>query len=169
MTRIKHWLMVLALPLFLAVVLIAGRATAAFAVPAYHFNANDTGTFMNGWSGGPAVDSYDASTVNDDFTLNLLGTYIQLTFEPGGSGTYVGDCIGDYGNSQSSARVGLTNCDYGTPWGANLVESQCYVNGLQGSEFKDVHWGGYLGPSGYGNGSAYYLNKPTPTCFVVAG
>lgn len=62
-----------------------------------------------------------------------------------------------------TARAGLV-----TGWGADFVASVCGSGSSAGLEFLNVHWGGYLGLQSTSNGSAFYLNRPTPWCFKVS-
>lgn len=126
---------------------------------------------LNAWNGGPYVNVYTPGVQND-----LFG---QVTDSDGYSAlSFVGDdykdpydytCVSDYGNSPTDARAGLTgNCVQGqVAWGANFTTQTCNAGSLgQGMAYKNVHWGGYLGPASESNGAAFYLNTPTPYCFV---
>jgi len=160
--------MFLALPSILAVGLITGGASPASARIGFanQWDAQFSGHYPNAWGGGPQVNSYAGNTPNNDFANTIAGGGFFWLEQAGNVITLGDQCIGDYGNSQTSARAGLNNCDGAVPWGTNFTEISCSVGGHFGFEFKNSHWNGYLGPSGSANGSAYYLNKPVPTCFV---
>jgi hypothetical protein len=124
---------------------------------------------LNAWNGGPWVNvSTNADTQNNDFTIiyNSAG-YAEL--EDTGGNNYSGECIGDAYNESGEADTSLDPCGntgVAQGWGTNfnLVTTGC----LQGYvAFKNVHWGGYLGPpAGWVNGSHFYLNKPGEYCFA---
>jgi hypothetical protein len=172
MTRFARWIKFLALPFILAMDLTAGGASAASAASAgtgAQWDANNTGNYANAWgglSGSRQINTYRGQTANNDFedVLDPGSGYINLEF----SGVLVigGACIADFGNSSTSARAGLYDCSNGTPWGANFRETSCTAGGHFGEEFYDVHWKGWLGPSGSSNGDAWYLNKPAPYCLA---
>jgi hypothetical protein len=171
MSRLARWAKVLALPSILAIGLIASNTTAAFAISGYQWDANETGVYANAWGGDSAtqVNTYTGQTDNNFFTSHpWRGTsYFSLVFT---GGTTSDLCIADFGNSSTDARAGLITCSFGSiPWGAYLQEVPCSVNGISGYEFYDVHWNGWLGPSGSSDGAAWYLNKPTPWCLVEEG
>jgi hypothetical protein len=167
MSRLARWAKVLALPSILAIGLIASNATAAFAGTGYQWDVNYTGVYANAWGGdyGTQVNTYTSTVANNDFTSHSWrGTpYFSLVFT---GGTTSDLCIADFGDSSTDARAGLYNCTNGVPWGAYLQEVHCTAAGQPGYEFYDVHWGGYLGPSGSSDGAAWYLNKPTPWCLT---
>jgi hypothetical protein len=126
------------------------------------------GFCLNAWSGGPYVNEYQYEqngVANSEFTIVQHGNGtvgIQFT---GDTYPYENDCISDYGNNQFDARAGLNgNCANGQiAWGANFYLQSC-PGGLQ---FENVHWkNGYLSPSDRGNGTPFYLNSPTPACFI---
>jgi hypothetical protein len=126
---------------------------------------------LNAWGGGPYVNVYTGSrsVANDQFTVVSTGRYVGLQFLGGGGFNL--DCIGDLNDSSTDARAGLySDCAEagGVAWGANFTEStaSCGANEIA---FKNVHWGGWLGPAGLANGDAFYLNKPTAYCFYVYG
>lgn len=131
--------------------------------------SNGTYTYLitcaNAWSGGPAVDSYDASSLNNDFTLIEAPGTSNWALEDTDGGAYSGYCLGDYGNSSSDARAGLVACpnvNTGSTggWGSNFHLYSCEgSNGYSGYYFYNNHWGEYLSPSGsWDNGDAMYLN-----------
>ncbi len=164
MTRTTHWLKILALP-FVALACIVGGATAAHAGSGAQWNANNASNYPNAWGGENAtqINTYTAQTANNDF-INAIGSG-GWVLESGVTQFYY--CIADYGGSSGDARAGLVFCGGGTPWGAYFKEYSCTIGGHSGTEFYNVHWRGYLGPSGSSNGDAYYLNKPSPYCFVA--
>jgi hypothetical protein len=152
-----------------AVLLALGLGTVLMANPASagnHTRAGNSTQYcygsqcLNAWGGGPAVNTYTPNVANNDFrAINDSDNMVALQFQGNGG------CIGDYGNSSTNARAGLSgNCAGGpVPWGGNLDAFTC----PGGVEFYDVHWNGWLGPAtSPGNGVAFYLNKPTPYCFA---
>jgi hypothetical protein len=119
---------------------------------------------LDAWNGGPAVNVYSsnggANTLFSDIT-NSNPSYANFEFEGNG------ECIGDYGNSPSDARAGLVGgCGTsGIGWGGNFGTQFCANN--TGIEMYNVHNQGWLGPqNSNGNGTAFYLNKPNPYCFI---
>jgi hypothetical protein len=125
---------------------------------------------LNAWGGGPNInveESSDPNIQNNRFeVLPDSGKYYQIQFVGGGGSLYNGDCIGDLGNNQADAVAGLVPChDHSgnAGWGTLFtVSHSCGTN-----VFRNSHWSGWLGPvDGYVNGSHFYLNKPSPVCFV---
>jgi hypothetical protein len=128
-----------------------------------------TGTYcLNAWSGGPYVNAYQVGAANNDFIAfpNPDTGYENIEFT--GSSSYSDECVSDYGNSSTDARVGLTGyCESDSiAWGANFELDSC---GDGGSAFYNVHWGGWLGPASLSSGAGFYLNKPSEYCFTVFG
>jgi hypothetical protein len=112
------------------------------------------------------------NVVNNDFEAfqNTSG-YENIVFT-GGPSNYTGQCVSDYGNSSSDARAGLDGqCQSGQiAWGANFQLKACTMaNGDEGWAFKNVHWGGWLTPNSNSDGSPFYLNSATETCYQVYG
>jgi hypothetical protein len=125
-----------------------------------------SGYYLNDWNGGGYVNQYSGYSDNDLFTdvFHTSGTGMVFT----GGGGNNGDCIGDYGSSKTDARAGIVYPCPGSSnpaWGSNLDELSC-DNGT-GLAFYDYHWGGYIAPSGAGNGDAFYLNG-AETCFIFS-
>jgi hypothetical protein len=123
---------------------------------------------INAWNGGPYIDVYGPNVANNVFSLVQNGNYWDLQFTNTASGSY-GECIGDYGNSSTNARAALDSDDCAAgqiAWGANFTTPTA---GCPPGEFalRNVHWGGYLGPStsGLGNGDAFYLNNADEFCY----
>lgn len=129
-----------------------------------------SGEFLNAHGGGPAVDEYDISTVNDDFAVKASpsgGSYVNLEYV--NSGAYNGRCIGDSGNAPAMANTGFVNCTSGNlGWSANFtqVTDGCPIGQVA---FKNTHWtNGWLAPGKpLANGTPFYLNDPKQTCFTV--
>lgn len=124
---------------------------------------------LNAWNGGPQVNvSTNANTRNNDFALIVNSSgYNELQFV--GGGNYSGYCIGDLNNQSGQASAGLVPCGNDgvnqAGWGTSLQGTQngCFAGQ---AAFKDVHWKGWIGPpSGWSNGSHFYLNKPGFFCF----
>jgi hypothetical protein len=146
---------------------LALTAPAASAGGGAKWDYEDTGSYPNAWGGGPAVDVYNGTAGNDDFALvGCGGTCVHLEF--GNGGAYQGYCISDYANESGSPRAWLNYCGGSAPWGSNLSESYCSVNGKTGLQFYDAHWQKFLAPGGGNNGQAYYLNQAA-ACFVIEG
>jgi hypothetical protein len=128
-----------------------------------------TGTWcLNAWSGGPYVNTYQIGAANNSFFAfyNSDTGYENIEFT--GNGSYSFECVSDYGNSSTDARVGLSgDCQEDSiAWGANFDEDSC---GDGGEAFYNVHWGGWLGPESLSKGVGFYLNKPSEYCFTVFG
>lgn len=147
---------------FVAMMAIFGSGNAAYAASGFKYYGS---TYINAWNGGPDIDAYHAVTSNDYFTLiNGSGpSYTALESTSGGSHT--GQCIADWGNQSGNARAGLYPCGDGAPWGTNLITKVCSTNSSKVS-FYDVHWQGYLAPSGLSDGSAFFLNHSGEWCYT---
>jgi hypothetical protein len=130
---------------------------------------------LNAWGGGPYVNVYTGGDENGDTHQHFMvidengnqnGT-AEIMFT--GSGSWFGQCIGDYNNNSGLADTGLTGCgfpgDGGAGWGTQMTwgTSGC-PSGT--AWFHDNHWNGYLAP-GNGNGSHWYLNDQTKTCLAI--
>lgn len=123
--------------------------------------------FLNAWSEGPYVNVYTSDALNDDFQLSSISGNTVMVFSPNDGSLYDGACISDYNNNSGSARAGLVACGSGgIPWGAIFSTVTCNDNGSPGYAFYDDHWKGWLGPAGNSNGSAFYLNQATASCFA---
>jgi hypothetical protein len=124
------------------------------------------GYCLNAYNEGPYVNAYHTNVVNNDFLAFANGSYENIEYT--GPGPYQNECISDYGNNSSDARAGLSGfCASGQiSWGANFVVEGCGNNTYA---FKDVRWGGYLTPNAHSNGSPFYLNSTTKTCYQVDG
>jgi hypothetical protein len=114
---------------------------------------------LNSWDGGPWVKAYTAGpdgTDNNYFEVNLLSNG-DLTIQDIAQNAWKGKCIGDAYNNSGRADTSLNPC--ATGWGTNFaLVAGCPDNTIG---FYDLHWKGYLGPpSGWVNGSVFYLNKP---------
>ena len=149
-----------------------GSGGAAYAQSGYNQYCDSGGYCLNGWGGGPYVNAYTMNVVNNDFEAfqNSSG-YENIVFT-GGPSNYTGQCVSDYGNSSSDARAGLDGqCQSGQiAWGANFQLKACTMaNGDEGWAFKNVHWGGWLTPTSNSDGSPFYLNSATETCYQVYG
>jgi len=123
---------------------------------------------LNAWSGGPYVNTYQVGAANNDFIAfyNPDTGYENIEFT--GNSSYSDECVSDYGNSSTDARVGLTGyCQADSiAWGANFDLDSC---GDGGDAFYNVHWGGWLGPASLSKGEGFYLNKPSENCLTVFG
>jgi hypothetical protein len=127
---------------------------------------------LNSWGGGPWVNvSTNDNTQNNDFTIvNEPNGNIELK-DTGGNG-WSGHCIGDAYNESGKADTSLDACGTngnGAGWGTQFE----YISGGSCGEgevsFYNVHWHDYLGPpSGWVNGSHFYLNKPGQICFLYS-
>jgi hypothetical protein len=143
--------------------LTASPAHAQYAPYYYSYG----GAYINAWNGGPLIKVYDGVTNNDGWQP-IINTYdgdYQFVFE--GGGKYQGWCIGDYGNSPSNASAGLVGgCGTNGPgWGSLFHEMDCGDNYVA---FYNIHWGGYLDPSGTGNGDQFYLNNSFEDCYYTS-
>lgn len=126
------------------------------------------GYCLNAWNGGPYVNAYTSGVANNNF-LAFYNSYTgYYNIEYTGNGPYSDECVSDYGNSSGDARAGLTGyCQADQiAWGANFQRYSC---GDGEYAFKNVHWGGWLGPQSSSDGAGFYLNKPTQWCFTVLG
>ncbi|HSW79275.1 MAG TPA: hypothetical protein VLG47_00690 [Candidatus Saccharimonadales bacterium] len=121
---------------------------------------NPTGNIcLNAWNSGPWVNVYTnmGATPNDKFSINNLNngnTYLEFV----GGGAWNGQCIGDSHNNQNEYFTSLDPCptnSYSGGWGTNFKEEVCGEG--DSFAFKNVHWGGYLQPSGSTNGSNFQL------------
>lgn len=147
----------------------SGSGQAAYAQGTQNQYCNG-GYCLNGWNGGPEVNAYTVNHVNNNFSVfrdpGTAYDFIEYT----GDGNYKDQCIGDYGDSSSDARAGLSGfCSSGQiAWGAIFKLKAC-GNGDSGWAFKNVHWGGWLTPNSHSDGSPFYLNSATETCYQVSG
>jgi hypothetical protein len=144
-----------------------GSGQAAFAVGPVAQYCDGGGYCLNAWNEGPQVNAYTETHVNNNFSAFANHDGYE-TIEYLGPGPYVHECISDYGNSSGDARAGLNQyCDSGQiAWGANFTVEGC---GNSTYAFKNVHWGGYLTPNSNSDGSPFYLNSRTRTCYSVLG
>lgn len=121
---------------------------------------------LNAWNGGPWVNDYtggNPAAVGNNYFNDLCITGHPCPIQFTGGGAWNGYCIGDAYNDPGHADASLDPC--GSGWGTNFNEISC--GGGIGVEFYNLHWKGYLGPpDGAVNGSHWYLNKPTPYCFL---
>jgi hypothetical protein len=137
----------------------------------YNMYATPPQACLNAWSGGPGVDVYTSTgAVNNDFTLVPAGSSYALEDTDGGA--YNGKCIGDANNNSGLAYTGLDTCPNpntgGGGWGTNFTVYYCTgEDGNAGYEFYDNHWQGYLGPTGFTNGDAFYMNNSYDYCFSI--
>lgn len=149
---------------------------------------NTDGYCTNAWSGGPFVKSFSYSARNNDF--DWVGNYsacnggITTSTCPGhgipagygigaikftGSGSWVGQCIGDAYNDSGHADSSLDPCPGGGNgnggWGTNFVYL-AYPGNTCGSGYAllyNIRWNGYLRiPDN--NGSTIYLNNSVGSC-----
>jgi hypothetical protein len=135
---------------------------------------NNDNVCPNAWGGGPFVNAYtqgvELSDSHSEFDLmyNDATGYYELVYM--GSGSWAGRCIGDAYNDSGLAYVSLDSCGTASGnqgWGTNL---DIGTSGCPSGEawFYDYRWNGYLGPiDNPGNGSHFYLNKPSPYCFQL--
>lgn len=123
---------------------------------------------LNAWNGGPLVKVFSGGAANNYFEpyQNPNNGYYEILFL--NQTPYGHDCVGDYNNNANDAKAALySDCTAGRiAWGANFTEdtSNC---GAGTMAFRNVHWGGWLGPAGLNNGDQFYLNKPSRYCFKV--
>lgn len=171
---LKRALKILA-PALLTMGLIAGGATAAHASTGqgnqWRAVSAENSPYMNAWGGiGGYVNDYDSQSVNNDFTWDAGPSTGQLVFTPGNCSTSSNcEVIADYGNNQNDAHAGTYTNANGAPWGTYLVSYGCTVNGNDGYKFYDVHWKGWVAPSGNGsNGTNIFLNSASAWCWVSA-
>jgi hypothetical protein len=150
-----------------------GSEQAAFAVgPAAQY-CDGGGYCMNAWNEGPYIEAYTENHVNNNFSAFANPDGYE-TIEYLGPGPDNQECIGDYGNSESDARAGLYGfCNSGQiAWGANFYLISCGENnnGITTWAFENVHWpDGYLTPNSNSDGSPFYLNSATRTCYQILG
>jgi hypothetical protein len=145
--------------------IVSGQA--AYAVGPVAQYCDSGGYCMNAWNEGPYVNAYTETHVNNNFSAFANPDGYE-TIEYLGPGPHQHQCISDYGNSSTDARAGLSGyCDSGQiSWGANFTVQGCGNNTYA---FKNLHWGGYLTPNSNSNGSPFYLNSATRTCYQVLG
>ena len=130
---------------------------------------------LDAWFGGPWVNVYTGGPE----TFNTNGQFMVID-ENGdqntseimftGSGRWSGQCIGDAYNNSGDADTSLNPCalpGQTAAWGTQMTWG---TSGCPSGEawFKDNHWNGYLGPLTAGvDGSDWYMNRPSPTCFAL--
>ena len=154
-----------------AVVMTAGPAFADIGSNWCIGNSDDC---INAWGGGPLVNVYTGGPVTNGLFAPVTDSHGQFGYLLFGhfGVTYSSKCIGDNNNDPNNARAALIACPganggstSGDGWGTHLTEdhTNC-ATGYVG--YYDTHWRGWLGPvAGYGNGSAFYLNKQSPYCY----
>jgi hypothetical protein len=147
---------------------LAASLSVAASWPAHAQSGNQFyagGDYINAWSGGPDIDAYTAPAVNNDFTIGSSSTPGDVVLFLSNGGANAQQCVGDAGDSEDSARAGLSlGCLEGDePWGGNLQEQGC---GAGTAAFYDVHWSAYVAFSGSAKGSAVYLNG-AKTCYKI--
>lgn len=159
MKRFRNWVM----PILLTLGILGGGAAIA-AQPAGatgSLSIDYNGAYANApYSGTPLVATYHGYTSRDNFVIVGVGSAETLISNNGGTDT--GCYVGDYQNSQTSARLGLT-CNT-VPWGADIEFQTCATGG---SAIWDPHWSGWWVP-GSANGDSWYANSATAYCFHFA-
>jgi hypothetical protein len=155
--------------LTLAVGFGIGSGQAAYAASPQHQYCN-AGYCLNAWNEGPYVNAYTVNHVNNDFYAfkNPSSGYENIEYT--GPGPRQGQCVSDYGNSSGDARAGISGqCqNSNVSWGANFELVACN-NGDSGWAFRNVHWNGWLTPNSHSDGSPFYLNSQTETCYSISG
>jgi hypothetical protein len=152
----------------LAVGVVAGSGQAAYAQDPQIQYCDGGGYCLNAWNEGPYVDAYAKNHVNNNFYVRPNGAGPNATIEYTGPGGFEGMCIGDYGNTSGDARAALEPCSGSVPWGGNFMVEICDAGKFSGYSFYNTHWKGYLTPNADSNGSPFYLNSATPTCYQSA-
>jgi hypothetical protein len=153
--------------LTLAAGIAAGTGQAAYAQGTQLQYCDSANYCLNAWNEGPYINLYAKNHVNNDFYAFPNGNYANIEYT--GPGPDAGDCIGDYGNGQYDARAALDPCAP-IPWGGNFRVDICDNGSFSGYSFYNIHWKGYLTPnSSNTNGSPFYLNSLTPTCYQSSG
>jgi hypothetical protein len=154
--------------------LACGRSAGLAGFVGEQWCTNNDNVCLNAWGGGPFVNAYtqgvELSDSHQEFDLmyNDATGYYELVYM--GSGSWSGRCIGDAYNDSGLAYVSLDSCGTASGnqgWGTNL---DIGTSGCPSGEawFYDYRWNGYLGPvDNPGNGSRFYLNKPSPYCFQL--
>jgi hypothetical protein len=136
---------------------------------------------LNAWGGGPWVNVETAGPETGDINQEMF--LVNENGNTSGSGNnqivFIGNdswddqCIGDAYNNPGYADTSLDPCAnsyFGTTagWGTQMTVG---TSGCPSGEawFHDNHWNGYLAPAnGDPNGSHFYLNDQTKTCFEAA-
>lgn len=111
-------------------------------------------------NGGPLVKSYaPGNTYEDYYTVDLGNGTVQVVNGQNG------ECVGDYGNNPSDARVGNNlrcpsqgNAGWGTVF--TFPISGCPGDG---AKLRNNRWGGYM-MGAVANGSQWYLNNSSSVC-----
>ena len=135
-------------------------------LPSYGFQYcyyNQKYACVNAWGGGPWVDTYtggpEGNDTNQLFTVISTASGVGLSWTGGN-----GECVGDAYNNSGYADTSLDPC--GSGWGTNFTTGNSGCKDSSDTWFYNTHWHGYLGPpSGWTNGSHFYLDKPGPYCF----
>jgi hypothetical protein len=112
----------------------------------------------NAWNGGPSIATYGNDVINDAFQINSLGNGVY-DIESQITGLYIGDNNNNPGDAKAS-EIGYNG------WGTYYTKdtSSCLAGSFA---LKNRHWGGYLGGASF-NGSRWYLNNFSPTCYSVS-
>ncbi len=157
------------LPMGTLIALGASPALATNSALQYCVNNGTTNACLNAWYGGPEVNVFTnmGAVPNDEFSQNTLSNgngYLEFV----GGGNYNGFCVGDFNNNSGNADTGLDQCPTNSNsggWGTNFKISTCSSG--EGVAFKNIHWGGYLAPGGFSNGTSFYLNHSGEYCFGI--
>jgi hypothetical protein len=163
-----------------AIALVIG-GLAAFAAPAFagtgnqYFIETTPFSYANAWNGGPWIEVYNNTAVNNDFTAGQVNGYYYIE-DTGTHNSWYGMCMGDAYNNPSNLQVSLDPCP--TPghsggWGTHFTVGLCTLpGGLHGLDFKNNHTGYYLEPEGSSNGTKFDLlgsvHSQDPTCFNIS-
>src|ERR1700683_1121464 len=190
-TRLRRLLIpssVIALPLSF----MAFAAPAALAATYDQFC--ESGQCINQWGGGPNVMTSGTGHINNACQMILdtsrcndgrsssncpvsgvpIGLQIVYLEDVNPSSPYIGECLGDYGNSSTDTNAGVNNpCDPGGGWGTVFLYAPGTNGNCTGSAFNlfNVHWSsswsnrvGISWPDGLNN--QIVLNTPSPKCLT---
>jgi hypothetical protein len=129
----------------------------------------------NAWGGGPWVNVSTSGPETGDTNQHFMvidenGNQNSGEIVFTGSSSWGGECIGDAYNNSGYADTSLDACarpGQSAGWGTQMTwgTSGC-PSGT--AWFHDNHWNGYLAPAnGAVNGSHFYLNDQSKTCFAL--
>lgn len=130
---------------------------------------------LDAWGGGPRVnvEIYRNVSYDENFTLIWNSYYQADELELTNGGNYSGQCLGDYGNTSSSASSGLVSCGFngGAGWGALWYYSTPAGCPSNYYVFQNIHWsqvfgkGAYLSPGSMSDGDHFYNTNNVGYCF----
>ncbi len=141
----KDWILRPGRLMFQSVILVVTLSfvfASPMALAATYDQFCESGQCINQWGGGPNVMTSGTGHINNAFQMildtsrcnagltssncpisgNPIGLEIVYLEDVNPSSPYLGDCVGDYGNSSTNTNAGVNDaCDPGGGWGTVFV------------------------------------------------